>query len=87
MERGKLEGEETELLEFDRENYVPEVVRSHTVVYESPLLMTPERNLQEKLQAQLEFYFSDENLMRDKFLRKKIKECHSVPFDEFLKFN
>lgn len=45
--------------------------------------------MDEKLLNQLHFYFSDSNLMKDKFLISKIKENQDrwVPLDLFLSFN
>ncbi|OXU22748.1 hypothetical protein TSAR_002253 [Trichomalopsis sarcophagae] len=36
---------------------------------------------------QMEFYFGDSNLSKDRFLSELIKECPDVPLDTFIKFN
>lgn len=51
------------------------------------LLLDETVDLQTKIRTQIEFYFSDENLSRDKHLWKLIKSNHNVPIDELLKFN
>jgi cytochrome c556 len=40
-----------------------------------------------KLRDQLNFYFSDSNLLRDKFLRQKLSENTQLPLTLFLSFN
>lgn len=43
--------------------------------------------LYEKIMHQMEFYFSDANLTKDRFLTQVIKEDPYVPLETFLKFN
>jgi hypothetical protein len=49
--------------------------------------------LKQKLRYQIEFYFGDSNLAKDKFLRKKLERndrnspFNCVRIDEILKFN
>lgn len=46
-------------------------------------------SINNKIQEQVEFYFSDANLRRDKFLKKKLSESADgfVPIDVLLTFN
>ncbi|XP_055594843.1 la-related protein 7 [Uranotaenia lowii] len=39
------------------------------------------------IRSQMEFYFSDANLCKDRYLGQKIREDPFVPLEEFLKFN
>lgn len=43
--------------------------------------------LYENILKQMEFYFSDANLAKDRFLGQILKEEDSVPVELFLKFN
>ncbi|CAG9785441.1 unnamed protein product [Diatraea saccharalis] len=45
------------------------------------------KNLYEKILKQMEFYFSDANLSKDRFLGELIKNDPYVPIETFLKFN
>uniref|UniRef100_T1IUN2 Uncharacterized protein n=1 Tax=Strigamia maritima TaxID=126957 RepID=T1IUN2_STRMM len=46
------------------------------------------KNLEEKITRQIEYYFGDHNLRRDKFLKEALKEDEGwVPLDTLLKFN
>jgi La-related protein 7 len=40
-----------------------------------------------ELRDQLDFYFGDSNLSKDKFLRAKLQDSTLVPLDIFLEFN
>lgn len=39
------------------------------------------------IRSQMEFYFSDANLTKDRYLGQRIKEDPFIPLEEFLKFN
>jgi len=49
---------------------------------------TPDPNLNTKIRRQMEYYFGNHNLMKDKFLKEKIKEDDGwVTIDTMLNFN
>ena len=43
--------------------------------------------LKTALQRQMEFYFSDSNLIKDKFMQNTLKTTQSIPLTTFLHFN
>lgn len=45
------------------------------------------KQLYENVKKQMEFYFSDANLSKDRFLGDLVKNDPFVPLSEFLKFN
>lgn len=45
------------------------------------------KQLYENIMKQMEFYFSDANLTKDRFLGELVKKDPYVPLETFLKFN
>ncbi|XP_064404181.1 la-related protein 1B-like isoform X2 [Halichondria panicea] len=57
------------------------------VYYTAPLLPRDEGTLQEYIKKQIEYYFSDENLQKDFFLRRQMDEGGYVSLDVVGRFN
>lgn len=57
------------------------------VVYNAPILSVDEKTLQEYIRKQIEYYFSDENLQKDFFLRGQMDAEGYVPLIIIGRFN
>ncbi|XP_043229185.1 la-related protein 1B-like isoform X1 [Amphibalanus amphitrite] len=74
---------------------VPEYLRSdpafldmyHNYVYPSPYLQLSDVALREAIKKQIEYYFSEENLQKDFFLRRKMDEDGYLPVSLIASFH
>jgi la-related protein 1 len=57
------------------------------IVYSTPILSVDDSTLREYIKKQIEYYFSDENLQKDFFLRGQMDESGYVPLVVISRFN